>query len=164
MSNQHLQVVPRELVHPVICGVDFGENLYVLVRSPRRVLWWASGHSWSVNGHTSYAESQLTVMPDRSKSDGAHLKYHAWHRGGRLSCAVLKRYHAGIVEAFDEEVAKAVIGLQLHRETLLVEGGGPPLMPSRKMGFQAYQDWLRLPERGFTYQEGVQGRDRREGR
>ena len=65
MSNS-IVLSDRELVNGRIEGVDFGPRLWVIARSPAAVLLWVFGHSWSVNGHTSYAEPHLTLLPDRT--------------------------------------------------------------------------------------------------
>lgn len=155
MSTNRLRIVDREMISGSLEGVDFGPELYCVARSPSAVLVWEQGHSWSVNGHVSYAESHFTVIPDRSASQRFRMRYQRiGNAGGRLSAARMAEVVDSVMLLFgsgpaDIDLRDAMIAAVRQRKTLLIEGGGPPLPPSRKLGAAAYQSWRELPYKGL---------------
>jgi hypothetical protein len=146
----------REAVHPTIEGVDFGGTCWVIARSPQAVLLWRSAHSWSLNGNSRSAPAEMILLPDRSGRQQVHNQYKRLSSGRRLSRALIKQIWESYPElkrCFGDEAynwLQAAL-LKLPRRTLLVEGGGPALMPSRLRAQGEYERWRDLPaeDRGF---------------
>lgn len=149
MSNS-LVFVDREEISATIEGTDFGGRCYVLARSPKLVLFWRSGHSWSVNGNRSYAEPELVLLPERRRPGGGRLKYVDILQGGRLSAERVEEAWPKLRDYFGDDMIKPyIIDAARKRRTLLIEGGGPRLMPGWKVGREAYEQWRALPEKGL---------------
>lgn len=147
MSNRFV-LIEREFIHPTICGVDFGGKCWCVARSPAAVLIWVFGHSWSVNGNQRYAEPSLILLPDR-RSLG-NLIYRHIHCGGRLGRSVIALEWPKLAASFDDAAAEIMAAVH-DRKTLLIEGGGPRLMPHRMRFEVEYRAWRDLPaeDRGF---------------
>lgn len=134
MNSNRFVLVDREEIASSIEGVDFGGRCHLIVRSPEAVLFW--------NG-------SLVLLPSRSPhARRGWLHYKTLQRGGRLSRAVIENHWQAIAAAFPD------IGKPLHeavrqRKTLIIDGGGPPLMPSRYYGPAAYAQWRHVEPRGF---------------
>lgn len=153
MSNR-LQLVEREIISQQVEGVDFGGDLYLIARSPTAVLVWARGNSYSVNGHQHYGESHLTVLYDRTM----HARYHPTYRdiggrGGRLSWRRVQDGGVQLAQYFTVDDVGEIIKAVRLRKTLIIEGGGPPLMPARSLGHEAYIKWRDLPSGGLVNPE-----------
>lgn len=154
-------LVAREEINPTIEGIDFGGRTYVLARSTSAVLIWVMGHSWSVNGFQRYSGPHMTLLPDRTGS--VHKQYKDLCRDQRLSRALLNTVRDKILTAFDDETFRAIyLAAGAPRRTVLVEGGGPRLMPSRYYGEAEYLRWRDLPaeDRGFLLPAAALARDR----
>lgn len=154
MSSNRIVEVEREMVAGLIEGVDFGADLYLLARSPAAALVWQSGHSWSLNGHQRYAESHMVMLPIRSGQQDLSKCFKSIGRlGGRLTGERVMESAAEIDRLFFEPIAGHIASAVAKRRTLIIDGGGPPLMPARKLGQAAYDVWWSLPERGFVVRE-----------
>lgn len=124
ISNS-IQFVPRERIHGAINGVDFGPRVSVIARGEKPALLWLGGHSWTVNGNTSYAEGHLTLIVDRKDWQG-HRHYRSLSpEGGRLTVdrvdphlKLLEEHFNGYLDAIRQAIKT--------RTTLLIEGGGKP--------------------------------------
>lgn len=153
MSNT-FTIADRELVSGSIEGVNFGPELWVIARSPLAVLVWVFGHGWSVNGHRSYAQPHLTLLPDRSPGMRLRLRWKSFPHTGRLTPARAREFADEIAAAFQQmrDPLMIKIGEAIRlRKTLIIEGGGGALMPTRyKPGAEgAYQAWRANPNNGF---------------
>lgn len=149
MSNRFV-LIEREQIHPCIEGVDFGGKTYVIARSPTAVLIWTNGHSQSINGHQRYVEPVLVVLPDR-RSRG-NIRYQHVQDGGRMSRKMLFECWPKLSHFFEEDARPWIRrAIKTPKMTLLIEGGGPKLMPSRYGGRAEYLKWLDIPkeDRGF---------------
>lgn len=149
--NNRIVLVPREHIHPTIEGVDFGGPTWVMIRSPRAVLLWVGSHSWSLNGSQRYSAANMQLLTPRRYA--GNLCYRRLHDGGRLSAAVVLNVANEVNATFDDELTGSMLAaIRNPRRTILVEGGGPRLMPSRLHGQAEYNAWRDLPEedRGFT--------------
>lgn len=139
MKNSSL-IVDREMIHGIIGGVDFGPRLWCIVRSPSCALVWVFGQTMSINGHQSYHQPHFTLL-NRNTGRQQWREYQSLrHEGKRLSRALVEHFKTLFEERFGdcfEDIASAV----KQRKTLLVEGGGDPYMPDRKLGHAAYVDW-----------------------
>ncbi len=147
-SNSHA-LVAREIVDGTVEGVDFGPRIYCIARSPRFVLGWVYGHSWSLNGTQRYAEPHLVAFPSRRFSGNVEYKSFGAY-GGRLSTARIVAEAENLKKLLGndvpvEEMAQAVA----QQSTLLIEGGGYRLMPARSLGQDAWKEWSFLPDKGF---------------
>lgn len=154
MSSNSIALVERELVSGKIEGVDFGPRLWVIARSPTAVLVWIFGHSWSVNGHTSYAKPHLTLLPDRSPKFMYHPRYKSFRPFGRIHRDRVHLYSKEICEAFGVNALELILQAVEKRQTAIIEGGGGSLLPFRCYG-DAYKEW-RAAGGGFIVRpEGV---------
>lgn len=161
--NNHFTLVPRERIHGTLEGVDFGYNLFCLARSPRALLLWSSGTAYTSGRRTEYGTSALYGLL-RNSHFSANPKYDRIIEGGRWSVARLNLVSVTVAirQLFEEpEITNGVeVGLiaclaaaqSPRRSTVLVEGGGPQLMPSRTLGMSVYDTWRALPDsqRGFV--------------
>lgn len=150
MSNS-IAIVDKEIASPLIEGVDFGANLWVIARSPKAVLIWKKGHSWSVNGNQRYSGGALFGIPDRGPGSVGRMEYsRLWEGEGRrfgwqapTSCALQIDGLFGI-----PGVWRQVVDVVRSRKTLLIEGGGNQLRPPGLYG-HAYAEWRAIHGTGF---------------
>lgn len=173
MSNRFL-LVEREFIHPSIEGVDFGGKCWCIARSPAAVLMWVFGHSWSLNGSQRYAEPCLILLPSRTDVRNGTIKYQHIADGGRLTAmrlsapTIREKLREAFGSGFESPLNGAIDGARLwvgdakRRRTLLIEGGGPKLMPSRMHGEEEYKRWRDLPDedRGFLLPAARRHRDK----
>lgn len=151
MSSNSAALVDREIVSGHVEGVDFGPSMWVIARSPVAVLTWVFGFSWSVNGHRSYSEPHFIMLPDRAFRHGGNLEYkrmgYVWTR---LTPKRMVEIADKVTEAFqrDDLLPHMEVAVK-DRKTLVIDGGGWPLLPARSLGEVAYQAWKNMPERGF---------------
>jgi len=151
MSNR-FQLVERENIHPIIEGVDFGGPTHVMVRSPKAVLLWVGGHMFfSGRGYRAYAGPQMVMIGDRSGRQHFWKVYKDLLRDQRLTKKTLTETWPKISEVFGEDCKEFLFraALKRPRGTLLIEGGGPPLMPDRRRWESEYKIWRDLPEKGL---------------
>lgn len=146
-NSNSIAIVNRELVSGKIEGVNFGPRLWVIARSPSAVLVWVFGHSWSVNGHQSYAEPHLTLLPDRSPRFMYKPEYRSFRPFGRLHPDRAARYQNEILAAFGSGSFEPICEAIIKRRTVIIDGGGGSLLPLNCWG-HAYDDW-RLMGGGF---------------
>lgn len=151
--NNSTQLVEREIASGAIEGVNFGPKVWVVVRSPLAVLLWVYGHSWSVNGHQSYAEPHLTLLPDRSPRFMHRPVYKNFPvKGNRLRIsAISSDALVQIGGAFDIRPGQGwmLVDAITRRKTLLLDGGGNQLLPLALYG-EAYRDWRAIHGTGFV--------------
>lgn len=154
MNSNSIAIVDRELVSGKIEGVDFGPRLWVIARSPTAVLVWIFGHSWSVNGHTSYAEPHLTLLPDRSPRFMRNPHYKSFRPFGRIHRDRVHLYSKEICETFGTDALESILQAVEKRQTAIIEGGGGSLLPFQCYG-DAHKEW-RATGGGFIIRpEGV---------
>lgn len=141
VSSNSTQLIDREFAAPQIEGVDFGTKLWVIARSPEAVLIWVFGHSWSVNGHRSYSEPHLMLLPDRTPNFMYRPDYKRLEVSGmsRLMVSKIGPVEPHIEEAFPGSLYGVRRAIR-DRQTLLVDGGGNQLQPPNLWG-QGYHDW-----------------------
>ncbi len=153
MTSNRLAIVDREMAAPQIEGLDFGTKLWVVARSPNAVLVWVYGHSASINGHQSYYEPHLTLLPDRTAAFMARPSWKDFNiPGNRLKVnAIPPDTLVQIGAALGIEVGEGIYLIRaiVARKTLIIEGGGGRLMPFPKLWGHAYSDWISNPENGF---------------
>lgn len=135
------QVIPREHIFGTIRGVDFGPKVFVIARAAAPMLLWLGGHSWSLNGHQRYSESNLTLIRDRIKMDGWRNYTSLEPHGGRLTVNRIAMVKDQICEVFGEDRWAGIVHATKTAQTLLIEGGGKTPQPSAKMGHDAYVRW-----------------------
>lgn len=158
LNLNSLALIDRELVSGSIEGVNFGPKLWVVVRSPTAVLVWIFGHSWSVNGHTSYAEPHLTLLADRSPRFMYAPRYKSFPSFGRLRPDRVHSHNAELEMAFGAGVMPHINTAITERKTLVIEGGGGSLLPFKCRG-DDYAAW-RAAGGGFIVRpEGVTEHD-----
>lgn len=158
MSSNSIALVDRELVSGAIEGVHFGPKLWVIARSPNAVLVWVFGHSWSVNGHTSYAEPHLTLLPDRTPQFMHSPRYKSLRPFGRIHRDRVHLYSKEICEAFGADALESILQAVEKRQTAIIEGGAGSLLPLKCHG-DAWQEW-RAAGGGFIVRpEGVSEHD-----
>jgi hypothetical protein len=163
MTSNSAVLIDREIANGAIEGVYFGPKLWVIARSPAAVLIWVFGHSWSVNGHQSYAQPHLTLLPDRSPRFLSQPKYRSLRRDWtRLTDFRLLELEDQIAPSFPDQVNEIAIAVRL-KKTAILEGGGGALLPLKCHG-EAYADWKRngggfivRPE-GMTEHEMLRGK------
>lgn len=154
MNSNSITLVDRELVSGKIEGVDFGPRLWVIARSPTAVLVWIFGHSRSVNGHASYAEPHLTLLPDRSPVFMYKPRYRSFRPFGRIHRDRVHLYSKEICEVFGPDVLELILQAVQKRQTAIIEGGGGSLLPLQCYA-DAYKEW-RAAGGGFIVRpEGV---------
>lgn len=144
MSNR-IVLIERECTHSSIEGVDFVGKVFVLARSPEKVLIWVCGHSWSANGWQQYAGPKMYVL---GRKAGVELwrQYKKIYEG-RLWREPLENLAPKLIEEFGEDISPHLIqALKSPRKTVIIEGGGPILMPDRYRWHSHYEDWRKLPE------------------
>lgn len=157
MSNR-FELVEREIVFGHIEGVDFGPDLYCIARSPAAVLVWSPGAPYTSGRQSVYGPSHLLGLPDRTPRFTYHPTWkHIGPLGGRLRYDRILAHADQIGTLFsgepDPEIVKEIAEAVRVRKTLLIETGGPALMPARKLGASAYAAWRDLPYRGFVVPE-----------
>lgn len=158
MISNSIAIAEREIASGLIEGVNFGPRLWVIARSPTAMLIWIFGHSWSVNGHTSYAEPHLTLLPDRSPRFMYQPSYRAFPPFGRLTIDRMTTHRSEITDAFGEDAYPEIECAVRERKTAIIEGGAGSLQPLRCWG-HAYDDW-RAAGNGFIVRpEGVTEHD-----
>ena len=151
MSNR-FQLVEREYIHPIIEGVDFGGPTHVMVRSPKSVLLWVGGSMYySGRGYQAYAGPKMVMINDRSGRQQFWRVYKTILRDRRLSKDALVAVWPKISEVFGDDCKEFLFqgALKNPRQTLLIEGGGYPLMPDRNRWESEYQKWRDLPGKGL---------------
>jgi hypothetical protein len=165
VSNR-FQLVPQEFASGLIEGVNFGPEIYVIARSPSAALIWVRPHTWSVNGHRSYAEGKLYALPDRTPQFTRRPTYKQLASGGRLHMRRLMPIRDDLVSLFGgkqascwvpegrteyAETLMAKIGTAVfNKMTLLIDLGGGQLAPPRRLGAAAYMAWQAQPNRGWV--------------
>lgn len=145
MTSNRLLLVDREYIHPSIDGVDFGGRTFVLARSPQHLLIWVMGHSWSLNGHQRYAAPSMFSLQRRTRAD----RYCTIVDGRRMSAMLFDEVKSKLPSEMAEQEAFGKLleaACMSPRRTLLIEGGGPQMMPSRFDGEAAYKRWRDLPD------------------
>lgn len=150
MSNS-TALVDREIASQHIEGVDFGANLWVVARSPKSVLIWKKGHSWSVNGHQRYSPGELISLPDRGPGCVGRLEYHRlWDGDGkRFGWRAIEACALRIDALFDvDQIWREVRETVRQRKTMLIEGGGNQLQPPGLWG-HAHAEWRARHGTGF---------------
>lgn len=159
MTSNSIILVEREIVSGMIEGVDFGPKLWVIARSPTAVLVWVFGHSWSVNGHSSYAEPHLTILPDRTPRFMSNPRYTSLGVRGRLNANdYLTAYRNSIEDVFGDGTLPYIRDAVRNRRTVVIEGGGGALLPLACYG-DAHKAW-RAAGGGFIVRpEGVTEHD-----
>lgn len=162
MTSNRLVLIDREEIDPSIEGVDFGGRTYVIARSPEAVLIWTNGHSASINGFQRYHGPVMTLLADRRQQ--VHNCYKRIVEDVRLTSQVFKDVWPKLEAVFGFEAYDYMQqAIKNPKRTLLIEGGGPRLAPSRWRSREDYDRWYRLPpdERGFMLPEQARARDRR---
>lgn len=139
-NSNSISIADRELASGSIEGVNFGPKVWVIARSPTAVLIWIFGHSWSVNGHQSYAEPHLTLLPDRSPRFMYQPKYKSFPPPGRLYPDRIQKQRNEIEEAFGPDAWQQILHAITKRKTVIIDGGAGSLMPLNCRG-QDYRDW-----------------------
>lgn len=144
-------LVDREIADGSIEGVDFGPRVWVIARSPTAVLLWIFGHSASINGHVSYYQPHLTILPDRSPAFIYHPRYQSLrHEWTRLTTSRLMEFKAEICKAFDSPGAFDMIWRAVDKKkTAVIEGGGGQLPPFGLYD-AAHREWTLTPGNGFV--------------
>jgi hypothetical protein len=148
-GNNRIQFVEREHISGHIEGVDFGYRMQVIARSPAFVLCWSSGTAYTSGRQTCYGESSMTVIPRDPR-----FRYHPDYRrippeGGRLTYRRIMEVKDKLHEFFPDDVLSIANAAQ-RRQTVLIEGGGPPLMPDiKRVGRAAWNEWASLPSKGL---------------
>jgi hypothetical protein len=142
LSNAE-QMIPREKIYGIIHGVDFGPSVFVIARSPKSMLLWLGGHTWSLNGSNRYSESHLTLIKNRSRMDGWRNYMPLEPHGGRLTVARLESAKPKICEIFNSHWVGICHAVDT-KQTLLIEGGGNRPQPASSLGREAYLTWLEL--------------------
>jgi hypothetical protein len=134
MISNSRAFIDREQIFRTLGGVDFGPRTFVIARSPRAMLLWLAGHSWSLNGHQRYSESGLVLISDRRQMDNYK---NIGPRGGRFKYTQLVPYIEQITDALGSKNWQAILTAARDGKTLLIEGGGDtpfPVTKSRKEG------------------------------
>lgn len=72
-------------------------------------------------------------------------------QGGRLTPKLIESLQEKIKPVFDndDDIVELIPIAVEKKQTLLIENGGPRLMPARKLGHEAYAKWLAEFSRGF---------------
>ena len=154
--GNRLKLISKEIADGTIEGVDFGPSLYCIARSPSAVLVWSSGHMYTSGRQSVYGESSLIGLPDRTVRFRHHPSWKTYDSGGRLKEDRIRLCDDEIIELFsDPDIIAPVADAVRKRQTLLIEGGGTPLRPARKLGADAYQAWLKEADRGFVMGPGA---------
>lgn len=160
MISNSITIVDREIASGSIEGVDFGPRVWVIARSPTAMLIWIFGHSWSVNGHQSYAQPHLTILPDRSPKFIYNPKYKSLrHEWTRLNPSRLLDFRSEIEAVFGAENISGIQEAVRNRKTAVLEDGGGKLTPLGLYG-AAHREWVERADTGFiTVPEGVNRHD-----
>lgn len=153
MISNSISIVEREIVSGKIEGVDFGPKLWVVARSPKVVLVWIFGHSWSVNGHQSYSEPHLTILPDRTARFMSNPNYINIRPFGRLHSDRIEDNRGKLTPFFEPEEIEAIKVAARQRKTVVIEDGGGKLLPLNCYG-KDYQGWL-ASGGGFVHRDEV---------
>lgn len=150
-GSNRFEYVGRERVHGIIEGVDFGYNLSVIARSPAVVLCWSGGSCYTSARETRYGKSSFVAL--WRKDHHGIPKSETWGDGGRLSIVKVQSVRACLEVFFGEDLYEQIVQGVCRRQTLLIEGGGAPLMPSRHLGPDAYKAWKKISPRGLYGEE-----------
>lgn len=144
MSSNRYVLVDREIIDGSIGGCDFGPKLWCLARSEASILVWIFGHSWSNNGFSNYAAPHLCCVPRKTSSD----RYwsppdRSWTRLTPIRFQEVWRDHwLKFADFFKEDYVEQEIKKAIRfRKTLIIEGGGKTLAPSRSLGWEASREW-----------------------
>lgn len=124
------QLVDREKISGrAIRGIDFGNNLSCIARSPTQLLLWSGGTSYygGIGQSRLYGESSLQIFPRTGAWKFNHLS-----EGGRLTENLIRdpTVETALMKAFGDDDEIIFIRLAVRqRKTLLIEGGGGVLEP-----------------------------------
>lgn len=139
-------LVDRELISGHVGGIDFGNGLSVIMRSPTHALFWSGGSSYySHRGSQAYGASGLSAYwrPGRaavakygpgyrSSKEGGYLNIGEF-TGGRLISNLAQRMSAvqwaKLAEYLGEDFEVGITQAIEEKKTLLIEGGGDPFAP-----------------------------------
>lgn len=145
VTSNSISLVDRELAGGGIEGVYFGPKVWVIARSPSAMLIWIFGHSWSVNGHQSYAQPHLTLLPDRTPQFMNQPRYKnlpaEWTRLTVENLVSTPEIVGHIIEAFEPGALPSICGAIKDRKTAIIEGGAGSLLGLR-------EDWKEWKARG----------------
>lgn len=86
------------------------------------MLLWCGGHSWSVNGHSRYAESSLIVF-NRLRSNSVGAYKHLGRDGGRLTLKRVEPHRDALGIMFGAEYVEAILEAVTLKQTAIIEGG-----------------------------------------
>jgi hypothetical protein len=158
MNSNRIVTVDRELASGSIEGVYFGPKIWIIARSPSAVLVWIFGHSASINGHQSYYEPHLTLLPDRSPTFIYNPRYKSFPSFGRIHRDRVHLYSKEICDAFGADALESILQAVEKRQTAIIEGGGGSLLPFQCWG-DAWKEW-RAAGGGFIVRpEGITEHD-----
>jgi hypothetical protein len=123
-----------ECVHGTLGGVNFGPHMKVLCRSPEALLLWVPGHQYWSGRQANYGAASLYLIDTRKTGDvyRNYKELKTGGDGGRLSAAKIMADAERIDAVFGEGRAKEIAATVKAKETLLIDGGGDPLIPSHK--------------------------------
>ncbi len=159
MTLNSIAVIDREIVSGSIEGVDFGPKLWVIARSPNAVLAWVYGHSASINGHQSYYQPHLLILPDRTPRFLHNPRYISLsHEWTRLRPDRLDEFHDKIVECFGTDAYTSISRAVKDRMTVVIEGGGGSLLPVDCYN-EAHHDWTAQGNGFVVLPEGMKRHD-----
>jgi hypothetical protein len=150
VTNNRIQFVPREKLSGLIEGVDFGNGLSCIARSPGYVILWSSGTSYTSGRQTRYGASCMYEISRKGRMNGGASKNYRrlGGEGGRLTIARIETVRFELKLCFGDDVDQIAEAVRL-RQTVLIEGGGPPLCPHHSVGAEALKAWRDLPEKGL---------------
>ena len=120
-----------ECVHGTLGGVNFGDNMKVICRSPKGLLLWVPGHAYWSGRQSHYGAASMYLIATRNTND-VYRHYKEIIDGGRLSAGRIVEQAEKIDTVFGEGSTGQIIKSFKAKETLLIDGGGDPLTPSHK--------------------------------
>lgn len=147
-ASNRFQLVDREHLHGTLAGIDFGYNLSCIVRSPEHLLLWSGGTMYTSGRQSVYGGSQPYLWerdPRHRTSLSGYIRL--GQGGGRLSVDRITQAFTPIVAAFGEDSWGSITKAVRERKTLIVEGGGGQLCPSRRSGKSVLEAWRDNPNK-----------------
>jgi hypothetical protein len=119
--------------HGTYGGVQYGEHLLLLARSPTHLLAWVPGHAYWASRQQQYGNASLMLIA-RNNAHGLSRDYTRLLEGGRLSKARIMECSKAIDAAFGPGTARRLADRhgRAGSGTLLVDGGGDALTASHR--------------------------------